>query len=120
MAGISFSVFKAKIQLGTKKQTIRAVRKHPIGEGESLYLWWKQRTPERESLGKVICKSVETVWIYEYSLVIANANDDRRSIRAEKDLHNFAIADGFDNWGELVAFFKTTHKLPFKGVLIKW
>jgi hypothetical protein len=37
-----------------------------------------------------------------------------------ESLNKFAIADGFNNWQELVEFFESTHGLPFTGVLIQW
>lgn len=32
----------------------------------------------------------------------------------------FAIADGFDSYVEMEAWFAETHGLPFTGILIKW
>jgi hypothetical protein len=118
MAGLSFSVFKDKIISGAKRQTIRGVRKNPIKEGETLYLWWKQRSPEREKLGEAICTRAREIWIctdgYDFP-------DDQYSLVDHPSLLNdFAIADGFNNWQELVEFFDTAHGLPFEGVLIEW
>jgi hypothetical protein len=39
---------------------------------------------------------------------------------SDQALNEFAIADGFNNWQELVEFFESTHGLPFTGVLIQW
>ena len=34
--------------------------------------------------------------------------------------HEFAVADGFGDYGELVEWFQSVHGLPFYGVVIKW
>ncbi len=118
MAGLSFSVFKDKITSGAKRQTIRGDRKFPIKEGEKLYLWWKQRSPQREKLGEAVCIKTRQITIcgdsYDYP-------DDQYSL-VDHPVHldNFAIADGFDNWQGLIEFFESTHGLPFTGVLIEW
>jgi len=111
MAGLSFSVFKDKILSGAKRQTIRKERKNPIKEGETLYLWWKMRTPQREKLGEATCLWVKPVKITDHAIHCDFHIDS---------LEQFAVADGFDSWNDLVKFFETTHGLPFEGVLIKW
>jgi hypothetical protein len=116
MAGLSFSVFKKKILDGSKRQTIRSVRKNPIKEGETLYIWWKQRSPEREKLGEASCTKVSDIIIIRDEVV----NVSEQIIINKDNLDNFAIADGFSNWQKLVEFFESTHGLPFTGVLIKW
>lgn len=122
MAGLSFSVFKDKILDGSKRQTIRAIRKNPIKEGETLYLWWKQRSPERKKLGNATCESVRKVVIYEDHILCEDCffPDQYELIDHPDSLQNFAIADGFEGWNDLLNFFQHTHGLPFKGVLIEW
>ena len=115
MAGISFSVFKDKILDGSKRHTIRAPRKIPIKVGDKLYLWWKQRSPEREKLGEATCNKISDVLIN-----IDGVNVEDKIIINEIGLDNFAIADGFDNWQQLIKFFDDAHGLPFEGVLIEW
>ena len=115
MAGISFLVFKDKILSGAKRQTIRTIRKNPIKEGETLYMWWKQRSPEREKLGEAKCMRATSIQIYRNGFVMPFISGQLPEI-----LDNFAIADGFDNWQQLIEFFENTHSLPFEGVLIEW
>jgi len=120
MAGISFSVFKDKILNGSKRQTIRGIRKNPIKEGEKLYLWWKQRSPQREKLGEAKCVSIRHVYINN-GVEIKKPNDNFASFLInDGELNQFAIADGFDNWQQLIEFFENAHGLPFEGVLIEW
>ena len=122
MAGLSFSVFKDKIIGGSKRQTIRGIRKHPIKEGETLYMWWKQRSPEREKLGEAKCISVKLIRLDDDSVRILDPENlcNTTVYSTKEKLDRFAVSDGFNNWQELVEFFETTHGLPFKGVLIEW
>lgn len=122
MAGLSFSVFKDKVLSGAKRQTIRGKRKHPIKEGERLYLWWKQRTSEREKLGEADCELVLDIVIEKGGYLIRDPHDKMtREFYSNTDSRDaFAIADGFDNWQQLEEFFERTHGLPFEGVLIQW
>lgn len=61
MAIIGFTKFKDKILDGTKKQTIRKLRKNPIKVGDDLHLYWRLRTKSREKLFSTKC--VETYYI---------------------------------------------------------
>ena len=123
MAGISFSVFKDKILSGAKRQTIRTIRKNPIKEGETLYMWWKQRSPEREKLGETNCIKISHVEIHNDCYLIDQDVPTKgcgQVICDSTKMHELAIADGFDNWQQLIEFFENTHSLPFEGVLIEW
>lgn len=119
---ISFSVFKDKILSGAKRQTIRSLRKNPIKEGETLYLWWKQRSPQRERLGDAKCVKVSDIEIYENEVFINNPSFlvGYKEIKDPFELDLFAIADGFDDWDKMKEFFQEAHGLPFAGVLIEW
>lgn len=117
MPALSFSVFKDKILSGEKRQTIRSVRKHPIKEGDVLYMYWKQRSQtEREKLGEAKCVKIRQVQIFREYLI----EDQNKFCQIKQYLDKFAIADGFDNWDEMRDFFDKTHGLPFTGVLIEW
>jgi hypothetical protein len=112
MPALSFSVFRDKIESGEKRQTIRAVRKNPIKEGDKLFLFWKQQSPKDcEKLGEATCISVKPIKI-SYGAVYCNI--------PMASLEAFAIADGFDNWDDLVKYFEKNYGLPFEGVLIQW
>jgi hypothetical protein len=115
MPAISFSVFREKILDGSKYQTIRKIRNNPIKTGDILYLWWKQRTSEREKLGEAKCNGVMQITIHTNCVTSGD-----QSITEPSVLERFAIADGFDSWSHMVEWFQNTHGLPFTGVLIKW
>jgi hypothetical protein len=55
MVLIGFTVFKEKILDGTKRQTIRKLRKYPVKEGDKLYLYWHLRQKDCEKLCETIC-----------------------------------------------------------------
>lgn len=121
MPALSFSVFKDKILSGAKRQTIRSVRKNPIKEGDKLFLYWKQQSPKDcEELGEATCTSVKPITIYKDDCFVTLANKERENIDDPCDLNKFAIADGFDNWDDLVKYFEKNYGLPFEGVLIQW
>lgn len=116
MPALSFSVFREKILSGAKRQSIRAIRKNPIKSGDKLYLYWKQRSPkECEKLGETTCSKVSEILINQDGVNIKD-----KIIINQSGLDQFAIADGFDNWQAMIAFFDKTHGLPFTGNLIEW
>jgi len=55
---LGFTKLKEKLLDGTKTQTIRKPRKHPIKVGDKLYIYWKLRTKECEKLGEAIVSKV--------------------------------------------------------------
>jgi hypothetical protein len=56
---LGFSKLKEKLLDGTKTQTIRKPRKHPIQVGDKLFIYWKLRTKECEKLGEAVVTKVE-------------------------------------------------------------
>jgi len=73
-----------------------------------------------------VCLSVATIAIGDYGIMRRYLNKrwiysprlnlDNRAVT----LNHFAIADGFENWADMLSFFDKTYGLPFKGVLIRW
>lgn len=80
---LGFTKLKNKLLDGSKTQTIRKPRKHPIKVGDKLYVYWKLRTKECEKLGEAIITKIEHKSIYELT---------------EED----AIKDGFENRYDLI------------------
>lgn len=80
------------IKRGEKTQTVRKPRIRPIKEGDTLYLYWKQRTPKE-------MKSVH---------LIAEAQATKVSRMKYRDFAHddgFARRDGFENSAELRTWF---------------
>ena len=119
-AGIDTEFAKANPGIHPKRQTIRATRKNPIKEGDTLYLYTGMRTKNCEKLGEAICKEVEKIkiWKTQQNIFFVIWIDDELLSTTDKEI--LAKNDGFESWEELVNFFKTTHGLPFNGQLIKW
>jgi hypothetical protein len=100
-----------------KRQTIRPVRRRSVRKGDMLKLYTGWRTPKCELLGEVQCKGTVFVTIYEDGFEFDGV-DFLHSGFAET--LEFANADGFESWPDLVLFFKNQYGLPFQGVMYKW
>ena len=112
MPVIGFTVFKEKLLDGSKRQTIRLVRKYPIKVGDTLYLYWKLRTKQCEFIRKVICTETFPIQIQFFEEWL----DSGKSIwRVDKILPNGTILtlmdfkveelaqqDGFENALEMM------------------
>ena len=125
---ISFSVFKEKVQNGTKRQTIRELRKYPIKIDDRLYLWWKSRTPQREKLGESNCTEVFSIQIHsQYWLgkqrpllfkFVSTENLTWVTIQSDEVLE-IAKRDGFNGEDDFLAFF-SKRPLPIVCQVIRW
>lgn len=112
--------FATFVELNIKRQTIRAKRKHPIQEGETLFLYTSLRTKSARRLRTAQCLYAQDISIDLDidglpEIIIAGAGP--MSYEEKEDL---AVKDGFNSIGEMLAFFRDTHGLPFEGQLIKW
>lgn len=135
--------FAGKVRNGRKRQTIRAFRKYPIKQGETLYLYTALRTKNAEKLREVKCKSVHAIEIwFNRGLILYTDTDTyysdilkkhvliKRGFSGIKTLNAFARCDGFKNWDDMKAFWIAEHGvkkanrklilLKFEGILIKW
>ncbi|MGG6295245.1 hypothetical protein ACQ4M4_12720 [Leptolyngbya sp. AN02str] len=111
--------FVPSIEAGRKTQTIRANGKRRHAKpGESLQLYTGMRTKACRKIVEVdpLCVAVLPVVIhYELGIKV-----DGLWITDADAREAIAAADGFESWIEMFRFFKTTHKLTFHGLLIKW
>ncbi len=128
MPAINFqSQFAAKVEAGTKNQTIRKARKLPIKVGDTLQLFTGQRTKDCRKLKVVTCTGVEPVKMYEHveqlsfgKNVYYRINVNGTYLDGKWIQYSFALQDGFKDIGTMFDWFEKTHGLPFTGVLIKW
>ena len=113
--------FAPMVRAGTKLQTVRPMPKRmpKVGDHQSNREWTGKpyRSPQR-----VLCESmitdVQTIQITETTLT---TNGNRWSpAGVSLGMETFAEQDGFENWASLAAWFKTTHGLPFDGIVIHW
>ena len=106
--------FAPLVESSAKRQTIRKLRKRPIKPGDTLRLYTGMRTKACRLLGEAVCADVASVSIYDelHGLRLRGCIVDTRE--------EFAAADGFASYAEMLAWFERTHGLPFAGVVIRW
>ena len=108
--------FAPLVKSGAKRQTIRPMPKRlpRAGDKESWREWsgLPYRSPQREP-ATVQLISVDCIWI-SYGFIIVK--DRALSPRAAKSL---ARRDGFADLLPMLDWFKSTHGLPFTGILIR-
>lgn len=116
--------FAPLVESGAKCQTVRPVPKRmpKAGDPISLRAWTglpyrsKQRVLREAKLEAVKRITIhETFFWHEGNEHFAGA-----PITNPSALEEFAKADGFGSWAELVAWFKATHALPFHGIALYW
>jgi len=117
-AGIDTAFAKANPGIYPKRQTIRAMRKNPIKEGDTLYLYTGMRTKNCRKLGETVCKSAIGFKILNHSLLYVIYLNEK--IITPKQIDQIIKEDGFEHTEDFINFFQTTHGLPFTGQLIKW
>jgi len=106
-----------------KKQTIRATRKRPFKQDDTLYLYTGMRTKNCVKLGSVSAKKVRNVFmIHEmFGLQIKVGFDDLIVEDFESPtLLRIANAAGFDTIDEMRNFFVKDKYDEFEGQLITW
>ena len=115
MALIGFTIYKQKILDGSKRQTIRLMRKRPIKREELLHLYWHLRQKDCESLGKQIC--VEVLMIrFKHGLDYAGSRlhvwdhvfDHWHKMPLEEEL-DLALRDGFDSIDDFLNWFESRY-----------
>lgn len=108
--------FAPLVEAGTKCQTVRPTPKRMPKPGDriSLRTWagkpYRSRSKHRV-LREATISEVSPCSIYENAVYVNGIPEHREC---------FAVADGFADYGELAEWFKTTHGLPFDGVVLKW
>ena len=117
MPALSFKKqFAEAVELGIKRQTIRAARKDCRNPrpGQTLYLYTGMRTKYCRKLGEAICISSEQIYIDEQFDISLTRE------LAETEENNIIVMDGFTERHKFFEFFQKVHGLPFNGFLIKW
>ena len=111
--------FAPLVEAGTKLQTVRPTPKRmpKAGDKISLRCWTakpyrsKQRVLMESTITRVDTFSIDTfptMRINELGLKYLRVCDD------------FARADGFSDYHALLEWFRSTHGLPFEGIVIHW
>lgn len=87
---LGFTKLRDKLVDGSKTQTIRKPRKHPIKVGDKLFIYWMLRTKGCEKLGEGIVTKMQRKFLGEMT------NRD-------------AVLDGFSNRKEMMKLFYEMH-----------
>lgn len=129
MVALSFKAdFVDDIGAGRKRRTIRQIRKAGNPEaGKPLQLYTGMRTKACEKIKDAVCTRVRPVWIDHSGVTLEGRKlyaGDAPAYQGGVDPENydgdFARADGFDSFGDMVEFFEQQYGLPFAGQLIEW
>jgi hypothetical protein len=130
MVALNFKAqFADDVEDGRKRRSIRAPRKdgRDPKKGDRLQLYTGMRQKGCRKLGDSLCVRIRSVEIDHMGIKL-----DGRQLYAgdapayqggpdpERYEGDFARADGFDSFPEMVEFFEREHGLPFKGNLIEW
>ena len=110
--------FAEKVRDGSKRQTIRPKRKRIPKAGTALSLREWSGVAYRSSqsvLRESVLVRVRWVVIEDSKCVLVGESFLTRSKREQ-----LAIADGFESWSEMAAWFTENHGLPFVGHLYEW
>jgi len=121
MPSLGFSVFKEKVLDGSKRQTIRKLRKHPIKIGDKLFLFWKMRTKQCERLGEGTCAETFFIKVLLLENFLDSAKPAYRIDRyetpesfgfrqlTESECGDLAMRDGFSNPVEMLRCLNQKH-----------
>lgn len=109
--------FAALVEAGTKRQTIRPVPKRmPVRFDKIDCRAWVGK-PYRSKQRKLRLATINEVWPVTIDRTFFWLGD---MILATESADQMAVMDGFKDFAEMAAWFRETHGLPFKGILITW
>jgi hypothetical protein len=107
--------FAPMVESGIKCNTVRPIRKRmpKVGEWADLRAWIgpAYRSPQRRLRLEVIT-GIGLVTLDYSGVMLGN--------RQLRDLDQFARADGFLDWPEMLHWFNQEYSLPFDGFITTW
>lgn len=106
---LGFTKPKSKLLDGTKTQTIRKPRKHPLKVGDKLFIYWKMRTKECEKLGEAVITRIVRKKLGEITTEDA-VKDGFVNRRVFMDIFTRMLTDACMNDEFDVITFEWTHK----------
>lgn len=112
--------FRDPILAGTKRHTIRADRKRHALPGEELQLYTGMRTKYCRLIARVTCAEIGRIRIDLTGIIMGTLIAAPLTMKVELDA--FAVLDGFEDWRDMVAFWKAQHPgiTDFRGNQIRW
>jgi len=118
--------FAEMVADGRKRQTIRAMRKHPIKLGDKLFLYTGMRTRLCMKLGETDCTEALPIEVRvdcqkgQYRVGVEFVGMNPPVFMPAKGVEEMAMADGFKDQKEMAKFFYETHGRVTRGQLIRW
>lgn len=88
---LGFTKLKQKLLDGSKTQTIRRPRKHPLKVGDKLFVYWKLRTKECEKFGEAIVTKIQRKFIGKMTnrdAVLDGFNNRKEMLKALYEMHS--------------------------------
>lgn len=122
--------FISKIEELSKQQTMRNERARHARPGEEVQHYYAMRTKQCRLVGRSICTAVTPVRI-DFSVDRVKIAG-RPVIKGIAALNAFAVRDGFNDWDDLLEFWRVEHGIKvapgyarylpkaWSGVLIEW
>lgn len=130
MVALNFKAqFADDVEDGRKKRSIRALRKdgRDPKKGDKLQFYTGMRQKDCRKLGEATCTRVRPVEIDGTGITLdgfllygGHAPAYEGGVQPDRYDGDFAMADGFQGFGDIRDFFEEQHGLPFKGLLIEW
>lgn len=106
--------FVPMVLSGRKRHTVRPTPKRMPEAGDMIDLREWTGKPYRSKQRRVLLAPIEIVRpidITETSIAI---------LSFPEPCEDFAMADGFESFSEMLEWFLETHDLPFSGIVIYW
>lgn len=103
---------------GTKRTTVRLMRKRMPKAGHRIELRVWQGRPYNSPQRIVLWSEIKSVRRFAINAQGSFYIDGAKVGQGRRDA--VAIADGFADASEMVAFFTETHALPFRGFITEW
>lgn len=107
--------FVRHILAGTKRHTIRSLRRYPDKPGNTLHLYSGLRTKKAKLIMRVRCTRIQEFRMNEDHAIFIDGIE-----LSESEKRQLARADGFSNLQEMVKFWDAENDLPFVGQIIHW
>lgn len=116
--------FVSRIQDGSKRQTIRRLRKRNAHLGDELQFYTGPRMrPRKVGLARCLdCGPITINFVGHPPPVIVDLAQSHVVLQAPAALRDFARLDGFDDWQDMKAFWLETHGdlHTFTGWITLW
>ncbi len=117
--------FADAVETGTKRQTVRHIRRRRPEVGQTAHLFTGLRTKAARCLGRHPITDARPVFVdLDGSLRLGETGDPDAVYHGRAltptEANALAIADGFASWAKMVEWIEATHGLPFEGTVTVW